>query len=168
MLQTTTGLENLTLWLWDNKDEGLHITMTTNYNLPTEKRWFFSYSGAQTKNTLTAYNRSQPENLKDWFYSEKSSLQKLLKHCQESGFDCYVSKQSRNTGTKGRQVAQGYCALMMPKTDNQIMFRLKMKDLIFTGEFDPNSISKAQKSKGCLGVFKWAAVEPTVDSVDPW
>lgn len=170
MLQANSGLENLTLWLWDNNDEGLHITMTTNYNLPTEKRWFFSYGGNQTKNTWTAYNRSQPENLKDWFHTQKAKLQSMVQESKNSGIDCYISKQTRNTGTKGRQVAQGFCVLFVHPNLLEVnpMFYLKMRDLTFRGEFDPTGISKAQKNKGCLGVFKWAAVEEKVDSVDPW
>jgi hypothetical protein len=164
----TSGLENLTIWLWDNAEEGLHLTMTTNYNLPTEKRWFFSYNGAQTKNTWTAYNRSQPENTKEWFEDEKRKFKTQFEQLQQAGFDVYISKQTRNTGTKGRVVAQGFCALMKSQNTDIFGFMLKMKDLTFKGEFDYDSISRKQKAKGCLGVYKWTAVTEVSESAEPW
>jgi hypothetical protein len=166
---STSGLENLTVWLWDNAEEGLHITMTTNYNLPTEKRWFFSYSGAQTKNTWRAYDRSQPENLREWFRDQKSKFLEIVSAAQSSGHDVYISKQTRNTGTKGRAVAQGFCATFVPTNHTgYAQFILKMRDATFKGEFDPGLLSESQRRKGCLGVYKWSAVEEVVDSVDPW
>lgn len=163
----TNGLENLTLWLWDN-EEGLHITMTTNYNLPTEKRWFFSYAGDQTKNSWRAYNRSQPPSLEAWFDEQKALIKPYINKLQENGFDVYISKQTRNTGTKGRAVAQGFCCLIQAPHTQETGFILQMRDLQFKGEFDPSILSKAQANKGCKGAYRWSLVEDTADAVDPW
>lgn len=168
-MSNASGLENLTIWLWDNAQEGLHITMTTNYNLPTEKRWFFSYGGAQTKNSWLAYDRSQPPNLKEWFREQKQRNFEIISAAKQTGYTVYISKQTRNTGTKGRVVAQGFCATFMPSTAmEQPQFILKMQDLTFKGEFDSGALSNAQRNKGCLGVYKWSAVEEEVSGVAPW
>jgi len=168
-MNNSQGLENLTLWLWDNADEGLHITMTTNYNLPTEKRWFFSYAGAQTLNSWRAYDRNQPEAFRDWFRMHKTENKSMIRGAQDAGYDVYISKQAKNTGTKGRVVAQGYCATFMPKHQvDTPQFFLQMANCNFKGEFDPSAISNKQRERGCLGVYTWSATEEHSKGVSPW
>ena len=58
-------LDNFSLFLWKNP-EGYHITVTTNYNTPNEKRSFFSLGG-QTYKSWRAFNLKQPEPLKPFF-----------------------------------------------------------------------------------------------------
>lgn len=170
MQQSTTGLENLTLWLWDNEDDGLHITMTTNYNLPTEKRWFFSYAGAQAKNSWRAYDRNQPENFKNWFAAQKDKYRDAKQQGIDTGYTVYISKQARNTGLKGRAVAQGFCMTFMPENLNKDnpQFILQMGDFKFVNEFDPTALSESQRQKGCLGVYRWQAQEENIQGVNPW
>lgn len=150
---TTNTLDNFSLYLWRNP-EGLHVTVTTNYNLPTEKRSFFSF-GNQTYKSWRAFNQYQPVPLKDFFAQFKNQWQdKFKKH---SG-NFWISKLAINTKTHGRRTAQG--AMILFEMDDQYCFIMQLKDQYFEGVFDDSNLSKKQLSgaKGvCLGSFIWKA-----------
>lgn len=166
---TDNSLQQVTLWLWDNDREGLHINMTTNFNLPTRKDWFFSFSGEQTKNSWRAYNRSQPVKFQPWFEEQKQKYRSEVEDMQRLG-DVYISKQVRNTKTDGRSVAQGFIILCMPfNSKNNPFFMLVMKDKEFLGQVNRSTISAKQANNGCLGMYEWKeeSVDP-LDGEDPW
>jgi hypothetical protein len=143
-------LENFSLFLWENP-EGYHITVTTNYNLNTEKRSFFSF-GKQTYKSWRAYNLHQPEPLKGFFSSFKDKHKETLKLFDEY----WISKLAVNTGTKGRRTAPG--AMILIKDADNFGFSLDLAEHRFKGEFDPSLLSSKQKAgaKGvCLGAYIW-------------
>jgi hypothetical protein len=143
-------LENFSLYLWQNP-EGFHVTVTTNYNTPTEKRSFFSF-GKQTYKSWRAFNLHQPEPLKQFFEKFKFKHQTEIKK-----FDQYwISKLGVNTGTKGRRTAPG--AMILIEASNVYGFVVQFAEHEFKGEFDDSLLSTKQKkgAKGvCLGQFIW-------------
>ena len=165
---TANSLENLTLWLWDNKTQGLHMNLTTNYGLQSRKDWFFSFAGEQTKNSWRAYNRSQPEPFKPWFIEQKQKCMSEYEHLKTIG-NVYISKQVRNTQTNGRVVTQGFCMLTIPfDKKRDPIFVLVMKDKEFLGTLTQDSLSKSQINKGCLGSFTWKEKVDPIAYEDPW
>jgi hypothetical protein len=148
---TTNTLENFSLYLWRNP-EGLHVTVTTNYNLPVEKRSFFSF-GNQTYKSWRAFNQHQPVPLKDFFAKFKNQWQNKFK--THTG-NFWISKLATNTKTHGRRTAQG--AMILFEIDDQNFFIMQLKDQYFEGKFDDSNLSDKQLkgAKGvCLGSFMW-------------
>lgn len=151
-IMTTNTLDNFSLYLWDNGPEGLHVTVTTNYNLPTQKRSFFSF-GKQTYKSWQAYNLYQPVPLKDFFINFKSQHQSKVKTYAQQ---YWISKQVVNTKKNGRRTAQG--AMILLEDNQEYGFVLQLADHEFRGMFDASNLSKKQLSgaKGvCVGSFIW-------------
>jgi hypothetical protein len=148
---STNTLNNFSLYLWKNP-EGLHVTVTTNYNLPTEKRSFFSF-GKQTYKSWRAYNLHQPQPLLDFFADFKNEFQPKLKTVQGN---YWISKLGVNTGTKGRRTAPG--AMILAEDNGTYMFYMQLKEHYFEGVFDDSSLTSKQRkgAKGeCLGAYTW-------------
>jgi hypothetical protein len=148
---TTNTLENFSLYLWDNP-EGLHVTVTTNFGLPSEKRSFFSF-GKQTHQSWRAYNLHQPEALKPFFSHFKELNQLDLK---KHSIDYWISKLAVNTGTQGRRTARG--AMILIEEAGKYAFILKLGEHEFREEFDDSGLSQKQKrgAKGrCIGEYRW-------------
>lgn len=144
-------LDNFSLYLWRNP-EGYHVTVTTNYNLPTQKRKFFSF-GKQTYKSWRAYNLYQPEPLKEYFLNWKNQYKEVFKD-RES--DYWVSKLAENTGTHGRRTAPG-CMILF-KDQERFAFIVSFADLTYKGWFDDSMLSDRQRrgAKGvCLGSYIW-------------
>lgn len=143
-------LENFSLYLWKNP-EGYHVTVTTNYNQPTEKRSFFSF-GKQTYKSWRAYNLHQPEPLKNYFEGFKEQYKGQLR--TQSQY--WISKLAVNTGTSGRRTAPG--AMILTETQGQYSFVVDFAGNTFDGDFDDSMLSARQRkgAKGvCLGQFVW-------------
>lgn len=143
-------LENFSLFLWKNP-EGYHVTVTTNYNLNTEKRSFFSF-GKQTYKSWRAYNLHQPQPLLEFFNNFKHLHKEPLKLLDEY----WISKLAANTGSKGRRTAPG--AMILIKDADSFGFSLDLAEHKFKGEFDAGLLSDKQKkgAKGvCLGAYIW-------------
>lgn len=144
-------LDNFSLYLWKNP-EGYHITVTTNFNLPSEKRSFFSF-GAQTYKSWRAYNLHQPEPLREFFQEFKNAYKpKVSNYAPEY----WISKLAVNTGRRGRQTAPG--ALILLKQGESYGFVLRLRHHEFKGEFDDSMLSDRQRrgAKGvCLGQYIW-------------
>jgi len=144
-------LDNFSLFLWKNP-EGYHITVTTNYNTPNEKRSFFSLGG-QTYKSWRAFNLKQPEPLKPFFEEFKNEYKTNLKTCPG---DYWISKLATNTGTAGRRTGNG--AIILFECGDSYGFTLHLKEHKFNGEFDESILSERQKkgAKGrCLGAYIW-------------
>lgn len=149
-MATPNTLDNFSLFLWSNP-EGYHITVTTNYNTPTEKRSFFSF-GKQTYKSWRAFNLHQPEPLRE-FFSKFKGLNKAIK---EIGNDYWISKLAVNTGSKGRRTAPG--AMILIDDNGTFRFKLSLAQHTFGGEFDASTLSDKQRkgAKGvCLGSYIW-------------
>ena len=148
---TTNTLDNFSIYLWQNP-EGYHVTVTTNYNLPTEKRSFFSF-GNQTYKSWRAYNLYQPTPLVEFFNNFKNKHKNKV---ADYSTQYWISKLAVNTGTKGRRTAQGVMILL---EDNQEYgFILQLADHEFKGIFDATNLSNKQRkgAKGiCLGQYIW-------------
>jgi hypothetical protein len=129
-------LENFSLYLWENP-EGYHITVTTNYNLSTEKRSFFSF-GKQTYKSWRAFNLHQPEPLRGFFGEFKDKNKENIKLFDEY----WISKLAVNTGTKGRRTAPG--ALILILDSNVFGFSLQLAEHKFKCEFDNSFLSVNQ------------------------
>lgn len=144
-------LDNFSLYLWNNP-EGYHVTVTTNYNLPTEKRSFFSF-GKQTYKSWRAYNLHQPEPLKEFFNTFKNKHKgSVTSYANEY----WISKLAVNTGTRGRRTAPG--AMILLEDNGLYGFVVQFADHEFRGEFDDSNLSASQRkgAKGvCLGQFIW-------------
>lgn len=155
-------LENFSLYLWHNP-EGYHITVTTNYNLPTEKRSFFSF-GQQTYKSWRAYNLHQPEPLKSFFANFKSKHKENVK---QYASQYWISKLARNTGTHGRKTAPG--ALILLEDNSLYGFVIQLAEYEFKGEFDSSLLSHKQikGAKGqCLGAYIWKDDDAVDDYVE--
>lgn len=151
-------LDNFSLYLWQNP-EGLHCTVTTNYNTPNEKRSFFSFGG-QTYKSWRAYNLNQPEPLKGYFAQFKEQYQAQLK---THGGRYWISKLAVNTGNRGRRTAPG--AMILQETAGVYNFVIDLAGHTFEGEFDDSGLSAKQRKsrKGeCLGEFKWQQDDDTI------
>lgn len=147
----TNNLENFSLYLWDNP-EGYHITVTTNYKLPTEKRSFFSF-GKQTYKSWTAYNLHQPEPLRGYFAEFKHKHKSTVKTYASQ---YWISKLVRNTGTHGRRTAPG--AMILLEEQGIWGCVVQFAEHEFRCEFDANLLSHSQKqgAKGqCIGAYIW-------------
>ena len=148
---STNTLNNFSLQLWRNP-EGYHVTVTTNYNLATEKRSFFSF-GAQTYRSWKAYNLHQPIPLKEYFAGIKEIYKPELKNYPHN---FWISKLGVNTGTHGRRTAAGM--MILQEIANEFHYIMHLKELTFEGVFDPNNLTEKQKkgAKGvCLGSYMW-------------
>ncbi len=148
---TTNTLDNFSLYLWQNP-EGYHVTVTTNYNLPTEKRSFFSF-GKQTYKSWRAYNLYQPEPLKEFFETFKAKHKSSI---QSYASQYWISKLAVNTKTHGRRTAPG--SMILLEDNSEYAFILQLAEHEFKGFFDASNLSKKQQSgaKGvCLGSFIW-------------
>jgi hypothetical protein len=144
-------LDNFSLYLWDNP-EGLHVTVTTNFNTQNEKRSFFSF-GKQTYKSWRAFNLHQPEPLKEFFVGFKQEWQPKLKGVQGN---YWISKLGVNTGNKGRKTAPG--AMILAEENGTFMFYMQLEQHYFEGVFDDSSLTAKQRkgAKGeCLGAFIW-------------
>lgn len=146
-----TKLENFSLYLWKNP-EGFHVTVTTNFKLPSEKRSFFSFGG-QTYKSWRAYNLHQPEPIKKYFEGFKEQYKKQLTPSHQY----WISKLAVNTGTKGRKTAPGAMILMEDK--GQYSFIVDFAGHTFDGDFDESILTDKQRkgqTKGvCLGQYVW-------------
>jgi hypothetical protein len=144
-------LDNFSMYLWQNP-EGLHITLTTNFRTPNEKRSFFSF-GKQTYKSWRAFNLYQPEPLREYFNNFKETYNKQLK---TTPHDYWISKLAVNTGLRGRRTAPGCCILQ--NISGNYNFVIRLADHQFEGDFDDSNLSPNQRSgaKGvCLGSFIW-------------
>lgn len=149
---TTNTLNNFSLYLWDNGSEGLHVTVTTNYNLPNEKRSFLSF-GKQTYKSWYAYNQYQPAPLKEFFAEFKTQHQKKIK---TYAAQYWISKLVTNTKKAGRKTARG--AMILLEDNQEYGFILQLAELEFRGVFDAAGLTAKQLkgAKGvCLGSFIW-------------
>lgn len=145
------NLENFSLYLWNNP-EGYHVTVTTNYNTPKQKRSFFSF-GKQTYKSWRAYNDSQPGQLKEFFANFKNEFQPKLKG---NVGNYWISKLAVNTGNKGRRVAKGIMILV--EEHGKYHFIVQLGDHHFDGEFESSLLTDKQRkgAKGvCEGAFIW-------------
>lgn len=144
-------LENFSLYLWKNP-EGYHVTVTTNYNLQSEKRSFFSF-GKQTYRSWRAFNLHQPEPLKGYFAHIKETYQQQLKTINNP---YWISKLGVNTGSHGRRTAPG---VMILQEDQGIYnFVVHLVDYTFEDTFDSSLLTANQRkgAKGqCLGAYIW-------------
>lgn len=144
-------LENFSLYLWNNP-EGLHVTVTTNYNTAKEKRSFFSF-GSQTYKSWRAYNLHQPVPLQDFFAEFKNEYKPKLKN--NTG-NYWISKLALNTGNKGRTTLAG--AMILAQDEGQFSYVMQLRDKYFEGVFDDSILSNRQRqgAKGqCVGAFVW-------------
>ena len=144
-------LENFSLYLWNNP-EGLHVTLTTNYNTAREKRSFFSF-GNQTYKSWRAYNLYQPTPLQPFFAEFKNEWQSNLKQAEKS---YWISKLGENTGNSGRRTLAG--AMILFKQSGTFCFVMQLRDQYFEGEFDDSMLSERQRrgAKGqCVGAHIW-------------
>ncbi len=148
---STNILNNFSLYLWNNP-EGFQVTVTTNYNLPTQKRKFFSF-GKQTYKSWKAYNLYQPESLKEFFGTFKNKHKSLI---DSYANQYWISKLAENTNTDGRRTAKG--AMILLEDNGEYGFVLQLDTHEFRGIFDNSSLTAKQRkgAKGvCLGQFIW-------------
>ena len=157
MSDNTPTLDNFSLYLWDNP-EGFHVTVTTNYNTPKEKRSFFSF-GKQTYKSWRAYNLHQPEPILAFFKMFKDKHKTNLKELgNDYCNDYWISKLAVNTGTHGRRTAPGAMILFEVSKSNEYHFIVNFNSKEFKGSFDPGLLSSKQRkgAKGkCLGAYIW-------------
>ena len=155
-------LDNFSLYLWHNP-EGYHVTVTTNYNTPKEKRSFFSFGG-QTFKSWRAYNLNQPEPLKEFFYLFKEQYKQQLKKMHNK---FWISKLAVNTGTNGRRTAPG--VMILQQENERFSFVVQFADHTFEGDFDESLLSERQKkgAKGrCIGAYIWKDDDVIEDYVE--
>jgi len=154
-------LKNISLYLWDNGDDGYHLTATTNFGESNYKKFFASISGAQTHRQWTGYNRDQPDEFQEIYQEFKTRMRRELKHWNG---DWWASKFAMNTGKEGRAALPG--GIVVFENGGEFAFCCQLQDQKFEGIFDPTMVSDKQRSSSkngeCLGVWQWrqAAEKP--------
>lgn len=157
--QPKHGLENVSMWLYNNLD-GYHITITTNYNTPTYKKRHFSLKSAACYNSWRRYESNQPPEYRTYFSNIRNKLEDNI---IELNVNFRASKLAENTGTIGKRVCPG--AIIVFDTDPK-MFILYLGPKRFTGEFLTDHITQKQVDTGCVGSWSWK--DEVIELGDAW
>lgn len=158
-------IKKMDMWLWDNRNEGLYVDCTVNYNTPNERRIKFSFKGDNTLWQWKAVNCSIKEDWREYYDALKNKYRQATKQAREQGIELRLSKGFANVSPKGRQPVRSLMMLMATGQDGYGFILHLGKDK-FEGEFDRTQISEKQAQGNCLGKFAWRSPDQDADGLE--